>query len=134
MWAEEGFNVWKWDGCSLVDYNEICMSYFIGICWKYVLDKLVMSFEKLYSHNRSIILFIITDNLLKVKSFLESKQLQPLNNKLKQSLQIIGRRSSNKNIAKSNLNRRRNAQPNRRRLTPTSSRIQRYSSLIILIH
>lgn len=82
MTSEKGFDIGKRDGCSLIDYNKICVSYLICVIREDELHELCMSFEYVNSHSCSLVLFITAVNSFEVLSFLEIEQLKSDTNKI----------------------------------------------------
>jgi hypothetical protein len=72
--SEKGFDVRKRDGCSLIDYYKIRVTYLICVIWEDKLHKLCMSFEYVNSQGCSLVLFIAAVNSFEVLPFFEIEE------------------------------------------------------------
>jgi hypothetical protein len=66
MRPKERFNVWKWDGCCLVDDDKIRVPNFIRIVREDKLYKLCMMFEDIDSHDCLIVLLVSAEDSIEV--------------------------------------------------------------------
>jgi hypothetical protein len=75
------------------------MAYFISIVGEHELDELSVAFEDVDSQDCTVVLFTIAVYLLEVLSLLVVEQLETNADKIKEGLQVVRRRGSDKDIA-----------------------------------
>ena len=103
MRAEESFDVGKRNGCSLIHNDQIRVSNLISVVGEDKLNKLSMSFEDIHSQHCSVVILVVAVYFVEVLPLLEVQQLKTNAYELEESLEVVWRRSSDEDIAVSEL-------------------------------